>query len=96
MTALEASAALPLPFFHPDSGAVRFWVQVPGAVPIGAIVAKQVLHYRFGAQLDGSDAVATYETHRAEIDAAVLGRVGSGSIEPVMLREHDLPKPAPR
>jgi Protein of unknown function (DUF1488) len=93
MTATEVGAALPAPFFHPDTGAVRFWVQVPGAVPIGAIVAKQVLHYRFGAKLDGSDAVATYQAHRADIDAAVLSRVGSGSIEPVMLREHDLAPP---
>jgi hypothetical protein len=93
VTVLIAGAALPSPFFHPDSGAVRFWVRVPGAAPIGAIVAKQVLHYRFGARLDGSDAVATYEAHRTDIDAAVLRRVGSGSIEPVMLREHDLPPP---
>jgi Protein of unknown function (DUF1488) len=90
-----AIVTLPSPFFHQDSGAVRFWVQVPGGAPIGAILTKQVLQYRFEAQPDGSDAVALYEAHRSEIDAAVLSRVRSGSIEPVMLREHDLP-PRPR
>jgi Protein of unknown function (DUF1488) len=90
-----AAAPLPAPFFHQDSETVRFWVQVPGGVPIGAILTKPLLHYRFDAKPDGSDAVAIYEKHRSDIDAAVLARVASGSIEPVMLREHDLP-PRPR
>ena len=95
MTDPTAAARLPAPFFHQDSQAVRFWVQVPGGAPIGAILTKQLLHYRFEAKADGSDAVALYEKHRSDIDAAVLSRVASGSIEPVMLREHDLP-PRPR
>lgn len=95
MTETTAPAALPAPFFHQDSEALRFWVQVPGGVPIGAMLTRQLLHYRFDAKPDGSDAVALYEKHRRDIDAAVLGRVASGSIEPVMLREHDLP-PRPR
>jgi Protein of unknown function (DUF1488) len=95
VTEPAAVGPLPPPFFHPDSAAVRFWVQAPGGTPIGAILTKQVLQYRFEAKPDGSDAVALYEAHRSEIDAAVLRRVGSGSIEPVMLREHDLP-PRPR
>jgi hypothetical protein len=90
-----AAAALPAPFFHQDSEALRFWVQVPGGVPIGAILTKPLLHYRFDAKPDGSDAVSIYEKHRGDIDAAVLARVANGSIEPVMLREHDLP-PRPR
>jgi hypothetical protein len=69
---------------------VRFWVAVPGSPPIGAILTRQALQYRFDAQADGSDAVALYEAHRSEIDAAVSRRVGSGSIEPVMVRENDL------
>jgi hypothetical protein len=85
-------AALPPPWFHQESGGVRFWVAVPGGKPIGAILSKQVLHYRFNARADGSDAVALYEAHRAIIDAAVLSRVASGSIEPVVIREHDLPQ----
>ena len=89
------TAALPPPFFHQDSETLRFWVQVPGGVAIGAILTKQLLHYRFDAKPDGSDAVALYEKHRGDIEAAVLSRVASGSIEPVMLREHDLP-PRPR
>lgn len=95
MTDATAGAALPAPFFHQDSEALRFWVQVPGGAPIGAMLTKQLLHYRFDANPDGSDAVAIYERHRSDIDAAVLRRVASGSIEPVMLREHDLP-PQPR
>jgi hypothetical protein len=90
-----AVAALPPPFFHQDSETVRFWVQVPGGVAIGAILTKPLLHYRFDAKPDGSDAVAIYQAHRSDIDAAVLARVATGSIEPVMLREHDLP-PRPR
>jgi len=35
--------------------------------------------------------VTLYEAHRGEIDAAVVRRVSAGSIEPVMLRENDLP-----
>ncbi len=95
MTQPTESAALPAPFFHQDSQALRFWVQVPGGVPIGAILTKPLLHYRFDAKPDGSDAVSIYQKHRGEIDAAVLSRVSNGSIEPVMLREHDLP-PRPR
>ena len=88
-------AALPAPFFHQDTEALRFWVQVPGGVAIGAMLTKPLLHYRFDAKPDGSNAVALYQAHRADIDAAVLARVANGSIEPVMLREHDLP-PRPR
>jgi hypothetical protein len=90
-----AAAALPAPFFHQDSEALRFWVQVPGGAPIGAMLTKPLLYYRFDAKADGSNAVALYEAHRSDIDAAVLARVAGGSIEPVMLREHDLP-PRPR
>jgi hypothetical protein len=90
-----ADAPLPPPFFHQDSEGVRFWVRLPAGVPIGAILTKPLLHYRFDAKPDGSDAVAIYEKHRSEIDAAVLRRVAAGSIEPVMLREHDL-APRPR
>ena len=95
MTHPAGASALPAPFFHQDSQALRFWVQVPDSAPIGAILTKQLLHYRFDAQPDGSNAVALYEANRSDIDAAVLSRVRSGSIEPVMLREHDLP-PRPR
>jgi hypothetical protein len=96
-TPLEAgSAPLPRPYFHEPSGAVRFWVALHDAPPMGAILSKEVLRYRFDAAADGRDAVAAYESHRDEIDAAVLLRVSRGSIEPVLLRENDLPaKPRP-
>jgi hypothetical protein len=84
------STALPPPSFHEDSGTLRFWVMLPEGRPMGASVSRQVLHYRFQARLDGSDAVATYAAHCGEMDAAVVRRAGDGSIEPVMLRENDL------
>lgn len=84
-----ADATLPEAFFHEDSGAVRFWVRTAGGGRLGAIVGKSVLHYRFGAAADGTDALKTYRDHRQEIDAAVQRRVAAGSLEPVMLREAD-------
>lgn len=90
------STPLPPASFHQDSQAVRFWVPLPGGGSIGAILSRQVLHYCFDAKPDGSDALAIYQAHRAEIDTAVLARVASGSIEPVMLREYDLPSRARR
>ena len=81
------------PYFHPDSGALRFWVDVGGGTLMGASISAQTLHYRFKGELNGSDAVAVYQLNRAEIDAAVRRRVAKGSIEPVMLREPDLPQP---
>ena len=36
----------PSPFFHEDSGAVRFWVQVGDAF-VGATIGKVTLHYRY-------------------------------------------------
>jgi hypothetical protein len=80
---------LPEPFVHEESGAVRFWVQAPAGAMVGAIVRKDVMHYRFKAPASGIDAMKTYETHRSEIDAAVLRRIAGGSIEPVILREAD-------
>ena len=81
---------LPTPFFHNDSGAVRFWVLLDDGETIGASISMRALHYRFRATMDGSDAVATYTANRTEIDAAVRRRVANGSLEPVMLREHDV------
>lgn len=84
--------ALPPPWFHEESGTLRFRVRLPSGLTMGASVSRHVLHYRFQARLDGSDAVAAYETHRADIDAAVLRRAAGGSIEPVILREGDMPR----
>jgi hypothetical protein len=85
------SGALPPPWFHQDSGGVRFWVAIPEGKPMGAILSAQVLHFRFHTQADGSDAVAAYVANRSEIDAVVVRRVARGSIEPVIVRENDLP-----
>jgi Protein of unknown function (DUF1488) len=84
---------LPSPFFHDDSSAVRFWVLADDGSTVGASIGKNTLHFRFRADMSGSDALSTYTAHRDEIDAAVRRRVASGSIEPVMLREIDVAAP---
>jgi hypothetical protein len=92
ITAQREDTMLQPPYFHADSSAVRFWVEVAG-LPVGASVGKAALHYRFHPGRQDDDALATYLANAAEIDAVVRRRVAGGSIEPVMLREHDL-KPA--
>jgi hypothetical protein len=81
------------PYFHQESGTVRFWVQLDGGDLVGATISKETLHYRFRGHLDGSDSVAVYTAYREAIDAAVRRRFAAGSREPVMLREFDV---APR
>ena len=77
------------PSFHEPSGAVRFWVQVDSLL-VGASISRETLHYRFRPDARGEDPLETYKAHAADIDAAVRRRVAKGSIEPVMVREHDL------
>lgn len=77
------------PFFHEDSGAVRFWVIVNGS-PVGASITKAALHYRFRPDARDEDPLETYLANEDEINEAVLRRVAKGSIEPVMVREFDL------
>ena len=60
----------------------------------GNIAAAQTVMILIGTNdIQGGTALATYLANAAEIDAAVRRRVAAGSIEPVMLREHDLPLP---
>lgn len=81
------------PYLHDDSGAVRFWVDIDGQ-PVGASVSKATLHYCFAPGRSDDQPLATYQAHAEVIADAVRRRVAAGSIEPVMLREHDLPKAA--
>lgn len=76
-------------FFHEESRAVRFWVDIDG-VPMGAIISERTLHHglRPGAKDDAP--LDTYRSFERDIHAAVRRRVAQGSIEPVMLRESDL------
>ena len=90
MTASPTPTTPPAPFFHEDSGAVRFWVLDDANQIVGASVSKEALHYRFHSGLAGTEALASYLLHQGEIDAAVRRRIASGSIEPVMLRERDM------
>jgi hypothetical protein len=90
------SSTHPLPdcYFHDESGSVRFWVRSDAGRSVGAIIRKETLHYRYNAVIgSGTDALQAYQTHRGDIDVAVLRRLAKGSIEPVMLRESDLVTP---
>jgi hypothetical protein len=88
---LALDHAMPMtPFFHDESGTVRFWVTMPEGPPIGATIGKATLHYRFEAQRTDDDPLATYLKHATEIGDAVRRRVAAGSREPVMLRDGDV------
>jgi hypothetical protein len=81
-------------YFHDGSGTVRFWVQLDQA-PIGAMVRKETLHYRYHALVSNDDPLTTYRNNAAEIDEAVRRRAAAGSAEPILLRDADLaPRPA--
>jgi len=84
---------LPQPFLHDDSGAVRFWVDVAGQ-SVGASIRRETLHHCFAAGRTDDQPLGTYQTHATTLHDAVRRRVAAGSIEPVMLREHDLQLPA--
>ena len=77
------------PYFHDDTGAVRFWILING-LWIGASVSRDTLHYRYRRDAVDDLPMDTYTAHAAELEDAVRARVARGSIEPVMLREHDL------
>ncbi len=77
------------PFFHTESGAVRFWVPIDDQL-VGASISRETLHYRFRPGVQGDDPLETFTTYASDIIAAVKRRVAQGSIEPVMLREYDL------
>ena len=80
------------PFFHESSEAVRFWVLVDGK-PLGASIGRTALHHRYRPNSQGEDPLETYLANAVDIEAAVRRRLAQGSIEPVMLREHDLRAP---
>jgi hypothetical protein len=77
------------PFFHEDSGCVRFWVPIAGT-EVGASVSRQTLHHRYAPLAEDEDPLATFRTNLAGLEDAVRRRVAKGSIEPVMIREFDL------
>ena len=82
------------PFFHVESGTVRFWVEIDGR-PVGASIGKETLHYRYKPDRSDDDPLLTYEANAAEIAAAVRRRHAGGAFEPVMLRDADV-RGAPR
>ena len=76
-------------YFHADSNAVRFWVEIDGH-DVGASISRDALHYGLRPEGRGEDPMETFAAHVVRLDAAVRRRVLAGSIEPVMLREYDL------
>jgi hypothetical protein len=80
---------IPAPFFHEPSDAVRFWVEVDDKL-VGASIGRRTLHFRYQPTRTDDEPLATYAAHAAEIESAVRRRVAAGSIEPIMLREHDV------
>lgn len=86
---MPSTPSTPQPFYHPDSGSVRFWVLLPDGRLMGAIARQAILHHCFQGTLDGEGALAAFAAHRAEIETAVRTRAAGGSIEPVLLRESD-------
>jgi hypothetical protein len=89
MSHVITDPALPQAYFDDIAGIVYLWVRTAAGLPMGAMLRKEVLHFRFGAAMSGVDALKTYQHHRTEIEAAVLRRIAAGSIEPVLLRESD-------
>jgi len=83
---------IPPAFFHQDSDSVRFWISIDDA-PMGAIISRRTLHFRFRPGVLDDDPMETYKAFSEEIEAAVRRRVAQGSREPVMLREFDLRLP---
>jgi hypothetical protein len=76
-------------YFHDGSGTVRFWVQLDQA-PIGAMVRKETLHYRYHPLVSNDDPLETYRDNAAEIDSAVRRRAAAGAGDPNRLRAGDL------
>nr|WP_295079325.1 DUF1488 family protein [uncultured Roseateles sp.] len=81
------------PFFHADSGTVRFWTLI-GDDWVGASISKETLHYVFNRDKSDDQPLPTYLAHAAAIEAAVRRRIAGGSYQPVILREPDLRLPA--
>ena len=88
---LSGTAPVDPPFFHEASGTVRFWVLIDGQ-PMGAGISRDILRYRFRPGAQGDDPMEIYAQYADQLEAAVRRRVAQGSIEPVMLREFDLPR----
>lgn len=77
------------PFFHEDSGCVRFWVPIAG-IAVGASISSETLQHRCAPRSPGDDPLATFRTNQGELEEAVRRRVARGAIEPVTIREFDL------
>jgi hypothetical protein len=79
----------PSALFHEASRTVRFWIRVEGRL-VGASIGSEALHYHYRPEAHGEDPLETYRAHAGEMESAVRRRVAGGSLQPVMLREHDL------
>lgn len=80
------------PFFHEPSGSVHFWVPIDGEF-VGARIGRETLHYCYRPSASDDEPMDTYALHSQEIDDAVRRRFAAGSVEPILVREHDLHEP---
>ena len=83
------------PFFHEDSGSVRFWVPIAG-IAVGAAVNRDTLQQFDDGPSVAGDPLVAFRENQAEIEDAVRRRVAAGAIEPVVIREPDLRLDPPR
>ena len=77
------------PFFHEDSGCVRFWVPIAG-IAVGAAVNRETLQRLDEGPSALGDPLVAFHENQAEIEDAVRRRVAAGAIEPVVIRDPDL------
>lgn len=77
------------PFFHEDSGCVRFWVPIAG-IAVGAAVNRETLRRLDEGPSAPGDPLVAFRENQAEIEDAVRRRVAAGAIEPVVIRDSDL------
>ena len=77
------------PFFHQDSGCVRFWVPIAG-IAVGAAVNRETLQRLDEGPSVAGDPLVAFREYQAEIEDAVRRRVAAGAIEPVVIRDPDL------
>ena len=82
------------PFFHEDSGNVRFWVAIAG-IAVGATVSRHTLQQRCAPRSVDDDPLATFKSNQHELEEAVRRRVARGAVEPVVIRESDLAPASP-
>jgi hypothetical protein len=87
----EAAPVEHAPIFNELLRSVSFWVPIDARL-VNANIRRETLHDCYCPTAVNDNPLDTYKLHAPEIDAAVRRRVAEGSVEPVVLRQFDLPK----